>query len=113
NRIRSNCKECGGSSICIHDRIRSKCKECSDATKLTINNMIRHSKESDIKRGYYNADTHIDYCFIKSLMEESMLCHYCKIEMQCIEYNNSLCTIERLNNTMAHSKSNCVLACRT
>ena len=28
NRIRSQCKECGGVSICQHNRIRSKCKTC-------------------------------------------------------------------------------------
>ena len=27
-RIRSYCKECGGSQICEHDRIRRQCKEC-------------------------------------------------------------------------------------
>ena len=27
-RIRSKCKECGGSQICEHGRVRSKCKEC-------------------------------------------------------------------------------------
>ena len=27
-RQRSQCKECGGSSICPHDRVRSQCKEC-------------------------------------------------------------------------------------
>ena len=27
-RLRSQCKECGGSSICEHGRIRSECKEC-------------------------------------------------------------------------------------
>ena len=27
-RIRSQCKECGGASICPHKRQRSRCKEC-------------------------------------------------------------------------------------
>ena len=26
--IRDRCKECGGGSICQHNRIRSKCKTC-------------------------------------------------------------------------------------
>ena len=29
-RIRSNCKECGGASICPHQRRRSHCKECRE-----------------------------------------------------------------------------------
>ena len=27
-RRRSVCKECGGGAICVHERIRSQCKEC-------------------------------------------------------------------------------------
>ena len=27
-RVRSQCKDCGGSSICEHGRQRSRCKEC-------------------------------------------------------------------------------------
>ena len=26
--VRSECKECGGGSICEHGRVRSRCKEC-------------------------------------------------------------------------------------
>jgi hypothetical protein len=26
--VRSTCKECGGGSICEHQRLRSRCKEC-------------------------------------------------------------------------------------
>ena len=33
--------------------------------------------------------------------------------MQFIEFNSTLCTIEQLDNTIGHIKSNCVLACRT
>ena len=31
-RIRSQCKECGGSSICEHGRARCRCKECGGAS---------------------------------------------------------------------------------
>ena len=31
DRIRSRCKECGGSGICQHQRTRSRCKECGGA----------------------------------------------------------------------------------
>lgn len=46
------------------------------------------------------------------LMDESMQCYYCHKEMQLTEYNDTLGTIERFNNTIGHIKSNCVLACR-
>ena len=32
NHIRSTCKECGGGSICKHDRQRSLCKDCGGAS---------------------------------------------------------------------------------
>ena len=75
--------------------------------------MIRHSKEADIKKDLYDANNFIDYCFISSLVDESTKCYYCKVQMQFIEYNSTLCTIERLDNKIGHIKSNCVLACRT
>jgi hypothetical protein len=28
NRVRSYCKECGGGGLCHHNRVRSKCKDC-------------------------------------------------------------------------------------
>jgi len=31
-RERSKCKECGGASICVHRRVRSQCKECGGAS---------------------------------------------------------------------------------
>src|SRR5690606_5279120 len=70
------------------------------------------SKQSDIKRRLYDANTHIDSPFLKSLIEESTDCFYCKVPMQFIEYCDSLCTIERKDNSLGHSKANCVLACR-
>jgi hypothetical protein len=112
NRIKSRCKECGGGSICEHNRMKSQCKDCSDAKKITIQSMIKHSKEKDLKINKYDANNFIDKCFIEMLMDESMKCYYCKIEMQLKEYNSTLCTIERLDNGIGHIKSNCVLACK-
>jgi len=113
NRQKIQCKECGGASICEHNRKKSTCKECGDAEMITIKQMIRSHKQSDIKYNRYNANHHIDYCFIKSLFDESMNCHYCDIEMQFSKYRSDMVTIERLDNSIGHSKSNCVLACRT
>ena len=31
DRVKSNCKECGGSSICLHNRIKYQCKDCGGA----------------------------------------------------------------------------------
>ena len=32
NRVRSLCKDCGGASICEHNRVRSECKDCGGAS---------------------------------------------------------------------------------
>jgi hypothetical protein len=111
-RIRSQCKECGGASICEHNKERSKCKLCTDPVKITINNWIKSSRASDKKYKRYDADHFIDRCFLKGLVEDNPNCYYCKIELQYIVYNDDLSTIERLDNSIGHIKSNCVLACK-
>ena len=45
NRIRSQCKECGGASICEHNRIRSQCKECGGASICEHNRKRSKCKE--------------------------------------------------------------------
>lgn len=111
-RRKEQCKDCDGNGICEHNKHRYFCKICSNPTKITIKRMLRQSKTNDIKKGRYDANNFIDKCFIEMLMDESMNCHYCKKEMQLIEFNDDLCTIERLDNSIGHIKSNCVLACR-
>jgi hypothetical protein len=44
NHIRSQCKECGGASICEHNRIRSRCKQCGGASICE-----HHRRRSDCK----------------------------------------------------------------
>ena len=105
------CSICGF-GLCPHKKPFHNCKNCSDPKKITITRMIVHSKEKDIKYNRYDANNFIDKCFIEILIEESMKCHYCKKEMQLIEFNDELCTIERLDNNVGHIKSNCVLACK-
>lgn len=129
-RQRSTCKECGGVSICEHGRQRSQCKDCcgasicdhgiqryhcklcTDPVKVTINNWINNTRKNDKKYKRYDADHFIDKCFLKGLVEDCPNCYYCKIELQYIVYNDNLSTIERLDNSIGHIKSNCVLACK-
>ena len=28
DKLKSKCRECGGSEICIHDKIKPECREC-------------------------------------------------------------------------------------
>ena len=111
-KIRSKCKECGGSQICQHDRRRDQCKECNNPIEITIKGWIRSSRKRDKDTDRYDANNFIDKCFLDGLIEDTgKICYYCKKDMQYLEKNESLATIERLNNSIGHIKSNCVICC--
>ena len=40
NRVRTSCKECGGSQICNHHRVRACCKECG-GSQICNHNRVR------------------------------------------------------------------------
>jgi hypothetical protein len=108
------CKECDGSQICEHGRIRRQCKDCMNheqKIEYIQKQMISHSRQGDKKHNRYDPDNFIDKCFLEGLFEDSQNCHYCNVEFTYNEVCNTLVTIERLNNSIGHIKSNCVLAC--
>ena len=114
NRERSVCKECGGVSICEHNRVRSHCKECmNDEQKIEFiqKRMISNSRQSDKEKDLYDPDNFVDKCFLEGLFEDYQNCHYCGVDFTYNEKCDTFVTIERLNNTIGHIKSNCVLAC--
>lgn len=114
-RQRHQCLECGGASICEHKRQRHHCKLCTDPMKVSIKNMIKSAKTNDIKYNRYDAEKHIDNPFVTSLLTEYTHCYYpdCRVPLQHVEYQPDLATIERLDNSIGHIKSNCVICCRT
>jgi len=112
NRVKLQCIECDGSQICLHKKQRQFCKKCLDSVKVTIRQWIFSSKASDKKYNRYDADRFIDKCFLKELVKDYPNCYYCEVELQYVDNNDTLATIERLNNKFGHTKSNCVLACR-
>ena len=113
NRRKSRCKECKGASICEHNRLKSQCKECSNPVKITIQKMIYNSKQYDKKYDIYDPVNFIDYCFVENLLDDYKHCYYqdCKVELQIMERKDNLATIERLDNSLGHIKSNCVICC--
>ena len=113
NRVKSRCKECKGASICEHNRLKSQCKECSNPVKITIQKMIYNSKQYDKKYDIYDPVNFIDYCFVENLLDDYKHCYYqdCKVELQIMERKDNLATIERLDNSLGHIKSNCVICC--
>ena len=120
SRLKYQCKECGGSQICPHSRQRSHCKKCIDPVKINIEQWIFNSRQYDKMRNIYDADRFIDKCFLEGLDEDYKQCYYgdCKdadglgpVNLQYTEYQDDLATIERLDNSIGHIKSNCVLCC--
>ena len=113
NRQKAHCKDCGGTQICPHNRQKAHCKKCSDPIKVNIEQWIFNSRQNDKMNNIYDADRFIDKCFLKGLIEDNKQCYYgdCKVNLQYTEYRNDLATIERLDNSIGHIKSNCVLCC--
>ena len=113
NRQKYQCKECKGSQICAHNRQKAHCKKCTDPIKVNIEQWIFNSRQYDKMRNIYDADRFIDKCFLEGLVEDYKQCYYgdCKVNLQYTEYQDDLATIERLDNSIGHIKSNCVLCC--
>ena len=113
NKRKPQCKECAGSQICPHSRQKQTCKKCSDPVKVSIKQWIFSSRQYDKMRNIYDADRFIDKCFMEGLVEDYKQCYYgdCKVNLQYTEYQDDLATIERLDNSIGHIKSNCVLCC--
>jgi hypothetical protein len=115
NRRLTRCKDCGGGSICEHNRQRDTCKLCNDPIKVTIITMIKNSRFSDKKNNRFDVYHFIDTDFLRGLIEDQPNCYWsdCNTPLQYITFTNNLSTIERLNNSIGHIKSNCVLACKS
>jgi ribosomal protein L17 len=98
---------------CDHKRIRGTCKDCKKDIKSTIGQWIYYAKENDKQNNRYDADNFIDKCFLRCLIEEYPNCYYedCKVNIQSFMDIDKSAMIERINNTIGHIKSNCVLCC--
>ena len=102
----------------MRDRLRAR-----DQTNYFAVNwwlcMISQSKRSDIKKGLYDPDEHVDKELLQYQFEEQEgKCFYCDVAM--ITHSAGLghgkrepdrMTIERMDNRVGHIKENCILAC--
>ena len=48
--MKSQCKECGGASICPHGRLKSRCKECGGERKEPVNPAAAERRKRQLKR---------------------------------------------------------------
>ena len=79
--------------------------------------IVLSSKRSDIKHNRYTEAVKQDYItaqfLIDTFNEQNGLCYYCcrQMDFKTEPYADHLATVERLDNAVGHSKSNCVVAC--
>ena len=112
HKRKSRCFICGGSEICEHNKRIEGCRLCGNVIKKTIDRFIRCSKKSDKNKNRFDIVNFIDRDFLKLLIEESNnKCCYCNCELELIRYQSSLMTIERIDNSIGHIKSNVKIAC--
>ena len=79
------------------------------------NRIVRDSKRFDIRHGLYDKDNLVDTEFLLGQNEKQRtLCFYCEVPMA--QHKRTIrqgLTLERLDVTKGHIKSNCVLACKS
>lgn len=108
---KTQCKKCEGTGLCDHDKQADKCMECGNIEKIRIMTIIKSSRRADIASNRYDANNFIDYPFVEQLLFENNLCCYCGVLMRLDKYTSSMCTIERRDNNIGHTKANCTLCC--
>ena len=79
--------------------------------------MVCHSKDSDRKANRLPEDmsTYVNSPYLKRLrIAQQNSCAYCDIEMQTEnrKWHDGL-TLQRLNNTIGHTRANCILCCHS
>lgn len=114
-KIRGQCIQCVGSSICEHNKQRFSCKICNDPVEITLKKMITNSKTKDQKHNrLYDTDDFINTQFLYNLIgdPDDLYCAYyfCDTKLNFIG-GPALASIERINNDLAHIKTNCVISC--
>ena len=97
---------------CVHGRRKDSCRECGNVIKKIIRRFIDSSKKHDKLTNRLDIVNFIDRDFCKLLIEESNgKCCYCQCELDYIHKCINMITIERIDNTLGHIKSNVKIAC--
>ena len=78
----------------------------------TIERFISNSRSSDKYHKRMDVNNFIDKDFCKLLIENSKnKCCYCEIDLEIIKYGPNLISIERIDNSIGHIKSNVKICC--
>ena len=109
------CPECGGQ----RETKLLMCKKCRDAKSATSRKhwdrmIVTNSKQHDKERGrMFQESEYITREFLKECRrKQNNLCGMCGTTMQTANRQASDgLTVQRLDNSIAHVKTNCILAC--
>lgn len=115
NELYKYCIDCRVKSTRRNNKRKPYFTDRNRTRKQRIKMMVFSARRSDVAKNRYDANHEIDDPFIKQLLlDQGELCIYCKKQMLLDTYeirDNSLCTIERVDDSLGHIKNNCVLAC--
>ena len=73
NRRRSDCKDCGGTGICPHDRQWSRCKDCGDTSTCPHNRRVKsQGKDWKRRKAEHNVNKYRDIMHVQTLIESRL-----------------------------------------
>ena len=112
NKLKQICHECGGVTICAHGLQKQRCRKCQ-GVKAAIRVMIQASRNSDKNRNRFDAANFIDQVTLQVIFDNNpeLICQYCNEQMELGDIGSKLVTIERLDNSIGHTKTNCTICC--
>ena len=97
------------------ERVKAYVKKYVKTLNGILVSRVADSKQADKKhKRDWTPGTYVTKGDLLALWQRSQNCHYCKCVMQFEDgQKKDGATIERLDNTLAHTKENCVIACRS
>jgi hypothetical protein len=96
---------------CFHNKREHDCPECVDPLVRRATAIIHSSRISDKKRGRV---CDLDFTWSIDQITKTPNCSYCNVELQYLApYIPNFATIDRINDSLGHTKDNCVIACRS
>merc|ERR1712001_392457 len=78
-----------------------------------IRDWIFFRRQADKNENKFDSNSFIDSDFLQGLLEDNKYCYYkdCNTKLQYTTHGPDFPALHRLNNTIVHIKSNCILCC--